>query len=111
VAKHTASGKPVCANCNIKARKADLSKHERCRKCREIKPVAVRSASGKPCPNCYRIARYRDRSWYEKCRKCGKLRPVETRSSLGKPLCPVCYKKTRKLPQPRFSPSMLRTFS
>lgn len=88
----------LCSKCYkvSKDRYSNVSTHERCSGCKEIKPVHVRDESGKPiCPNCHHKARYHDPSTYEKCSGCGEVKHVNARNEFGEPICSNCYHQRR----------------
>lgn len=83
------TGSLICNNCRSMKRYYDISKHEYCIKCENLKPVAKRTKDKKPiCQRC---------SNHEKCSICKKLKPVKIRTKRGKTFCKVCSKKKYSL--------------
>lgn len=82
------TGEVICYNCYRK----DISMHEECSRCGNIRQVAMRNASGGAiCNNCYR----KDPSTHKECSRCGNIRQVIARNESGGAICKDCYRHQR----------------
>ncbi|MEN9921382.1 MAG: hypothetical protein RLZZ517_360 [Candidatus Parcubacteria bacterium] len=89
IAQRTPKG-PVCKKCSSLSRLYDISKHEICCGCGNLKPVSRRKGEDPFCLSCVQ----KDPYWWEICFYCEQPGHVAARSHFhNAAICPTCRSK------------------